>query len=59
MSIIIMNKFSSYMAYTFPSFLKILSTLQTFEENYCYTKFSSTNIKQEIIYMTCLMKIHL
>ena len=26
--------------------------------NYYYTKFSSTNIKQEIIYMTCLMKIH-
>ena len=29
------------------------------EANYYYTKFSSTNIKQEIIYMTCLMKIHL
>ena len=28
MSIIIMNKFSSYMAYTFPSFCKISSTLQ-------------------------------
>ena len=29
------------------------------EANYYYTKFSSTNIKQEILYMTCLMKIHL
>ena len=29
------------------------------EANYYYTKFSSTNIKQEIVYMTCLMKIHL
>ena len=29
------------------------------EANYYYTKFSSTNIKQEIIYMTCLMMIHL
>ena len=33
MSIIIMNKFSSYVAYTFPSFCKISSTLQTFEKN--------------------------
>ena len=29
------------------------------EANNYYTKFSSTNVKQEIIYMTCLMKIHL
>ena len=31
MSIIIMHKFSSYMAYIFPSIYKMSSTLQTFE----------------------------
>ena len=38
--------------------IQMLKNVST-EANYYYTKFSSTNIKQEIIYMTCLMKIHL
>ena len=37
---------------------KCLKNVNT-EANYYYTKSSSIKIKQEIIYMTCLMKIHL